>query len=57
VLFPLAEEVLEEPVWQALGRAFETVEAGEGREALIDHAEARVERLAAALGAGAAGKE
>jgi len=56
VLFPLAEAVLEEPAQQALGREFETVEAGEGREALIEYAEARVERLAAALREGAGGK-
>lgn len=55
VLFPFAEAVIEERARKALGREFETVEAGEGREAFIDHAEARLERLAAALRAG--GKE
>lgn len=50
VLFPLAEAVLEEHAQQALAREFAMVEAEQGREASIEHAEAEVERLEAALG-------
>ena len=50
VLFPLAETVLEERIQRALAREFEAVEAERGREASIDHADAEVERLGAALG-------
>jgi hemerythrin-like domain-containing protein len=50
VLFPLAEAVVEERAQQALAREFEAVEAEQGRDASIVHAEAEVERLRAALG-------
>ena len=50
VLFPLAEAVLEERAQQALLHDFETVEAEQGRDASIEHAEAAVERLGSALG-------
>jgi len=50
VLFALTEAVLDERAQQALAREFETVEAEHGRDASIEHAEAEVERLAAALG-------
>jgi hemerythrin-like domain-containing protein len=49
VLFPLAEAVLEAHAQQAMAREFETVEAEQGRAASLNHAEADVERLAAAL--------
>ena len=50
VLFPLADAVIEPQAQQALAREFETVEAEQGRAASLEHAEADVERLAAALG-------
>ena len=49
VLFPLTDAVLDAGAQQALAREFETVEAEQGRDASIAHAEAEVERLAAAL--------
>jgi hemerythrin-like domain-containing protein len=49
VLFPLAEAVLEERAQQALAQEFEAVEAEQGRDASIEHAEALVERLEAAF--------
>jgi len=49
VLFPLADAVLDEAAQRALQREFEAVEAEQGREASIPHAEAAVERLGAAL--------
>ena len=49
VLFPLADAVLETQTQQALAREFETVEAEQGRAASLEHAEAEVARLAAAL--------
>ena len=51
VLFPLADAVLDEAAQRALQREFEAVEAEQGRDASIAHAEAAVERLAAALAA------
>ena len=51
VLFPLADTVLDEAAQRALQREFEAVEAEQGRDASIPHAEAAVERLAAALAA------
>jgi hemerythrin-like domain-containing protein len=51
VLFPLADAVLDEAAQRALQREFDTVEAEQGRDASIPHAEATVERLAAALAA------
>jgi len=50
VLLPLAEAVLDSQGQLLLARAFEEVEAGQGPSASIDHAEAKVDRLAAALG-------
>ncbi len=50
VLFPITEAVLEEHAQQALAREFETVELEQGRDASVDHAEAEIERLEAALG-------
>ena len=49
VLFPLADAVLDEAAQRALQREFDAVEAEQGRDASIPHAEAAVERLAAAL--------
>jgi hemerythrin-like domain-containing protein len=49
VLFPLADAVLDEAAQRALQREFDAVEADQGRDASIPHAEAAVERLAAAL--------
>jgi hemerythrin-like domain-containing protein len=49
VLFPLAERVVEERVLQALAKEFEAVEAEQGRDASLEHAEAEVVRLQAAL--------
>jgi hemerythrin-like domain-containing protein len=49
VLFPLADAVLDEAAQRALQREFEAVEAEQGRDASIPHAEAAVERLQAAL--------
>jgi len=51
VLFPLADAVLDEAAQRALQREFEALEAEQGRDASIPHAEAAVERLAAALAA------
>jgi hemerythrin-like domain-containing protein len=50
VLLPLAEAVLDSQGQLLLARAFEEVEAGQGLSASIEHAEAEVDRLAAALG-------
>jgi hemerythrin-like domain-containing protein len=49
VLFPLTDAVLDEPARQRLAREFESVEAEQGRDASIEHAEADMERLEAAL--------
>ena len=49
VLFPLADAVLKTHAQQALARDFETVEAEQGRDGSLDHAEADVARLAAAI--------
>ena len=49
VLFPLTDAVLDTAAQQALGREFETVEAEQGRDASIAHAEAEVDRLSRAL--------
>jgi hemerythrin-like domain-containing protein len=51
VLFPLADAVLDEAAQRTLQREFDAVEAEQGRDASIPHAEAAVERLAAALAA------
>ena len=50
VLFPLTDAVLDAGAQQALARDFETVEAEQGRDASIAHAEAEVERLSRELG-------
>jgi hemerythrin-like domain-containing protein len=50
VLFPLAEAVLEERVQPALLREFEAMEAEQGRDASIAHAEAALDELRGALG-------
>jgi hemerythrin-like domain-containing protein len=50
ILFPLADAVLDDAAQRALRREFEAVEAEQGRDASIAHAEAAVERLGAALG-------
>ena len=50
VLFPLAETVLHKPEWDVLAGEFESVQAEQGREASIDHAEVAVARLETALG-------
>jgi hemerythrin-like domain-containing protein len=50
VLFPLTEAVLEERAVQALAHEFETVEAEQGRDASMGHAEAELERLETSLG-------
>ena len=50
VLFPLAEIVLEERAQNVLAHDFEAVEAEQGRDASIEHAEAEIERLETALG-------
>jgi hemerythrin-like domain-containing protein len=50
VLLPLADAVLGPEGQAELARAFEQVEAEQGLGALSDHAEARVDRLAATLG-------
>jgi hemerythrin-like domain-containing protein len=50
VLLPLADAVLDSQGQLLLARAFEEVEAGQGPRASIEHAEADVDRLAAALG-------
>jgi len=49
VLFPLADAVLDDRAQAALTREFEGVEAEQGREASVPHAEAAIERLGAAL--------
>lgn len=49
VLFPLTDAVLDAAAQQALAREFETVEAEQGRDASIAHAEVEVERLSRAL--------
>jgi hemerythrin-like domain-containing protein len=49
VLFPMADAVLDDRAQGALTREFEAVEAEQGRDASIPHAEAAVERLLAAL--------
>lgn len=51
VLFPMADAVLDDRAQGALAREFEAVEAEQGRDASIPHAEAAVERLQAALAA------
>lgn len=50
VLWPLAEAVLDEPLQHSLLREFRGVEAEQGREASIEHAESVVRGLGAALG-------
>ena len=50
VLLPLADAVLDPESQLLLARAFEEVEAGQGRAASLDHAEAGLERLATRLG-------
>lgn len=50
VLFPLAEAVLDSQGELLVARGFETVEADQGPAVSIEHAEAEVDRLAAALG-------
>ena len=49
VLFPLAEAVLEEPTLQSLAQEFQSVEAEQGCDASIGHAEAEIDRLDTAL--------
>ena len=49
VLFPLADAVLDEAMQRVVAREFESVEAEQGRQASIAHAEAVVERLQAVL--------
>jgi len=49
MLFPLADAVLDAAAQRALQREFDGVEAEQGRDASIPHAEAAVERLAVAL--------
>jgi hemerythrin-like domain-containing protein len=51
VLFPMADAVLDDRAQGALTREFEAVEAEQGRDASIPHAEAAVERLQATLAA------
>jgi hemerythrin-like domain-containing protein len=50
VLLPLTEAVLDSPAQLLVARGFEKVEAEQGLTASIEHAEAVVDRLAAALG-------
>ncbi len=50
VLFPLADAVLDPEAQLLVARAFEDVEAEQGPAASAEHAESRVDRLAAALG-------
>jgi hemerythrin-like domain-containing protein len=50
VLLPLAEAVLDSQAQLLVARGFEKVEAEQGLTASIEHAEAVVDRLAAALG-------
>ena len=52
VLLPLSDAVLDSEQQLVLARAFEAVEAEQGRAASCDDAEAEVDRLAAALGGG-----
>lgn len=49
VLFVMADGVLDEQVLKELARQFEAVEAEQGQEATIAHAEAALARLAAAV--------
>jgi hemerythrin-like domain-containing protein len=49
ILFPLADELLDEAARAALGRAFDTVEAEIGRVASLDYAAAVLQGLAAGL--------
>ncbi len=49
VLFPLADAVLDEAAQRSLQREFDGVEAEQGRDASIPHAEATLKRLAAAV--------
>lgn len=49
VLFPLTDAVLDDRAQQALEREFEIVEAEQGRQVSIAHAEAEIERLAKGL--------
>ena len=50
VLFPLADAVLDPAAQLLVARAFEQIEAEQGPAASSEHAESRVDRLAAALG-------
>jgi hemerythrin-like domain-containing protein len=50
VLLPLTEAVLDSPAQLLVARGFEKIEAEQGLTASIEHAEAVVDRLAAALG-------
>lgn len=50
VLFPLADAVLDPEAQRLVARAFEQAEAQPGAGASSEHAESRVDRLAAALG-------
>ena len=50
VLFPLADAILDAPGQAQLARAFEKIEAEHGLAASSEHADALVDRLAAALG-------
>lgn len=49
VLFPLADAVLDEASQRALQREFDAVEAEQGRDASVPHADAAIDRLTAAL--------
>ncbi len=51
VLFSLTDAILDAQGQLLLARGFEKVEAEQGRAASCEHAEAQVDRLAAALGA------
>jgi hemerythrin-like domain-containing protein len=50
VLLPLSDAVLEEQDQRRLARDFQDVEAEQGREASVEHAEAALERLRKVLG-------
>ena len=50
VLWPMAESVLDDRAMQAVARAFEAVEAEQGRDASLEHAAAAVRELERALG-------
>jgi hemerythrin-like domain-containing protein len=50
VLFPLADAVLDEAATRAVAREFEAVDGESGHRASTAHAEAEIERLAAAAG-------